>query len=884
MPDIQERDLDLNLKRVFNPAAPLLGLDLPRLVDMQAGDTAATAAAVASATTMDAAVAATAAAGLAALAGTTLLLGSHGAQSILANPTGSTGNVIDVAAGASTILARGAAGNLAFQSAAAIKTILGIGVADVAGLAAIASSGSAADLITGFIPVARLPALTGDITTVAGAVATTLTTTGVTAAVYGDATHSPTITVDAKGRLTLAVSTAIAIDTSAVTTGTLAAARMPALTGAVTTVAGAVATTLAAGVVGNSNCANMAAGTVSSNITGAPASPADNTLAAFKTALAIAFTDVSGTIATTRVTGLAAIATSGSATDLTAGTVAAARMPAFTGDITTVAGAVATTLATTGVGAGTFGDATHVGSFQVDVKGRLLAASQVTIAIDASAITTGTLAGARIPVASGISIVGGNITGDYILGKAGGQTWVGGTGASENLTLQSTSSATKGQVLIDSVAVFASATALALLTGNAATSTPVLAVASSSSTGQAIIHFRTGTSTIRAGIRADYLGNLSFFNGWGGGSVAFDWLTGGDAGGNGGQYMTRLLQNGHFMIQAAGGSPPTDNGMMFQVSGRMGSAKGASVASATTLTLGADGNTFAITGTTTIQGIVTTNWIAGSRISLELAAGIKIAHNSGSPGASAVAIQLQRGIDLISSAACVLELVYNGTSWYQPGVVIRETEASWFVQQLDFINLLVSTLTDVIVKEECGRIGAFAFSNVSSAPTSGSQTAGPTTILVQSGTDTNGTASIRTDTFISNTRTIKWAVATRVTKIATHATVEQRLCAVSDLSAVSHYIGIIGPTSQTVFQMNINGTVVSTSTTQAAAGTYDTLILINDGTNIKAYINGTQVATTASTNASTNVGAFSAELFNGGTGTTAGFKVDKVLVVMEAAS
>src|SRR5690349_8791986 len=42
------------------------------------------------------------------------------------------------------------------------------------GLAAIASSGSASDLSTGTVPDARMPALTGDVTTSAGAVATTL--------------------------------------------------------------------------------------------------------------------------------------------------------------------------------------------------------------------------------------------------------------------------------------------------------------------------------------------------------------------------------------------------------------------------------------------------------------------------------------------------------------------------------------------------------------------------------------------------------------------------------------------------------------------------------------------------------------------------------------
>src|SRR4051812_10872542 len=44
--------------------------------------------------------------------------------------------------------------------------------------------------------------------------------------------------------------------------------------------------------------------------------------------------------------GLVAIAASGSASDLSTGTIPDARMPDFTGDVTTVQGGVATTLAT----------------------------------------------------------------------------------------------------------------------------------------------------------------------------------------------------------------------------------------------------------------------------------------------------------------------------------------------------------------------------------------------------------------------------------------------------------------------------------------------------------------------------------------------------------
>jgi hypothetical protein len=108
--------------------------------------------------------------------------------------------------------------------------------------------------------------------------------------------------------------------------------------------------------------------------------PIDGTAAQAKTALAITASDVSG---------LAAIATSGSASDLTAGTVPAARMPALTGDVTTSAGAVATTLATVNSNVGTFGSATQASQITVNAKGLITAAANVTITPAASSITGG---------------------------------------------------------------------------------------------------------------------------------------------------------------------------------------------------------------------------------------------------------------------------------------------------------------------------------------------------------------------------------------------------------------------------------------------------------------------------------------------------------------
>jgi len=88
------------------------------------------------------------------------------------------------------------------------------------------------------LPAANFPALTGDLTTTAGSLTTTLAASGVTAQAY---TGLHSVTFDAKGRATAAANVA--------------------LTGDVTTTAGSLATTIAAGVV---TFAKLAAATVAS--------------------------------------------------------------------------------------------------------------------------------------------------------------------------------------------------------------------------------------------------------------------------------------------------------------------------------------------------------------------------------------------------------------------------------------------------------------------------------------------------------------------------------------------------------------------------------------------------------------------------------------------
>jgi hypothetical protein len=73
-------------------------------------------------------------------------------------------------------------------------------------------------------------------------------------------------------------------------------------------------------------------------------------------------------------------------TDLS-GTLQATQFPALTGDITTSAGAVATTLATVNANVGSFGSATNVGTFTVNAKGLVTAASNTAIQITEAQVT-----------------------------------------------------------------------------------------------------------------------------------------------------------------------------------------------------------------------------------------------------------------------------------------------------------------------------------------------------------------------------------------------------------------------------------------------------------------------------------------------------------------
>ena len=193
---------------------------------------------------------------------------------------------------------------------------------------------------------------------------TTLANTG-TAATYANASHVPVITTDAYGRVSAVTNTAIAIDTGAITSGTLAVARGGT---------GVTTSTGTGSVVLNTNP------TFTGNIS---ATTANITVNNITTNTITTGTGVGGIIsgASTIYSNVFVANTSG------------------------------WTSANVGI-AGTYANASHVPVITTDAYGRVTAVTNTAIALSAAAITSGTLAVAR----GGTGVTTSTGTGAVVLG------------------------------------------------------------------------------------------------------------------------------------------------------------------------------------------------------------------------------------------------------------------------------------------------------------------------------------------------------------------------------------------------------------------------------------------------------------------------------------
>lgn len=115
----------------------------------------------------------------------------------------------------------------------------------------------------------------------------------------------------------------------------------------------------------------------------------------------------------------------------------------------------------------------------------------------------------------------------------------------------------------------------------------------------------------------------------------------------------------------AAGSAVITNSLSFWVeagttrfSGRVQKTQGADVASANDLTLGADGNSFAITGTTQINAITIAGWQNGSEVTLLFASTPVVKHNTAGGGGT-VPILLAGAVDFSATADDTLTLILS---------------------------------------------------------------------------------------------------------------------------------------------------------------------------------------------------------------------------------
>lgn len=246
-----------------------------------------------------------------------------------------------------------------------------------------------------------------------------------------------------------------------------------------------------------------------------------------------------------------------------------------------------------------------------------------------------------VTVAAGALIVGSpppaaEAAAYRVFGAAAGTT-IDGTGlastapltikngkASSGLELQVTGTAPTGIVFRDSSAVRKAAIGYAVAGGDWATG---------STAGELVINPVSALF-----VRPDTGGAIKLYSANGNGVVQLDDTTGWSM-----TYATRNI---------------TLNSLNAFITTRWGESKGATVASATNVTLGNDGNYFEISGTTTINCIVNTGWRSGARITLYFQSALTLTDGAACAGANEE-LRLQGNANVAISALSTVDFRYD---------------------------------------------------------------------------------------------------------------------------------------------------------------------------------------------------------------------------------
>jgi len=272
---------------------------------------------------------------------------------------------------------------------------------------------NADNITSGTISASRLPAITGDVLISQGTSVAALETTGVSAGSFGSSTQIPVLTVDAKGRITAATTSQLAVNAENITSGTLDPNRLATSGVAAGTFGSAVSvgqftvdskgritSATEVGISGSAGGTVVAVGATSSTLA------ISNSPVIYSGALQI-------DLATTGVSAI----TAGSGTQSAVVTVDSY------GRVTSLATAAIQSLSPTGVVSGSYGHPERVAQFTVNANGVLTGATEAAIAIPAAAVSglaasatsdttnagniiTGTLSSDRIPVLASSQIAG----------------------------------------------------------------------------------------------------------------------------------------------------------------------------------------------------------------------------------------------------------------------------------------------------------------------------------------------------------------------------------------------------------------------------------------------------------------------------------------------
>jgi hypothetical protein len=250
-----------------------------------------------------------------------------------------------------------------------------------------------------------------------------------------------------------------------------------------------------------------------------------------------------------------------------------------------------------------------------------------------------------------------------LLGRVGGQTIRGGTGSGDNLTLFSTSHATKGKVLLGTASGYDEVNdRLGLGTQSPSAKQHILG----SVNGELeIARLENTDNTAASLLQAIYTHYRLRGNG-----AATARTAGYLRVGKEGNFDSAANMDATIDLMPSIDETPTNTLSASATYGarcyrRLNKSKGADVGSANDMTLGDAGNLFQITGTTQINRITTTGWLSGAEITLKFSSSVTVAHQGAATSGALARLNLAGAANFSATANDVLKLVYDGTDWFE---------------------------------------------------------------------------------------------------------------------------------------------------------------------------------------------------------------------------